>query len=215
MSRAVAAARAGVRRGPVAAHDARRARRVPARARAAVQERADDLADSGRVSPADPPDRQDVGDDGSRGAFESYAALADTFPFEERAQPTGAAASGCSCASRSASSARSSPGTARSADRPQERARAARGLHGGPEVSPEAPGEALRRGRGRRADRAAARRVQRGHGRPRGVGAARPRPARRQDHVHRLDRGRPARSRRSAASASRAARSSSAASRPR
>ena len=58
--------------------------------------------------------------------------------------------------------------------------------------SPEAPGEGYVFAEVARGDRPPAGRAQRRHRRPRGVGAARDRPGRRQDHVHRLDRGGPA-----------------------
>ena len=65
-----------------------------------------------------------------------------------------------------------------------------------------------------RGDRAARRCAQRRDRRSRGLRAAGPRPARRQDHLHRLDRGRAPHRRPCAASASPAAPSSSAASPP-
>ena len=58
--------------------------------------------------------------------------------------------------------------------------------------SPEAPGCGLRPGRDRRGGRPAAGRAQRRHRRPRGLRTAGARSARRQDHLHRFDRGRPA-----------------------
>ena len=104
-----------------------------------------------------------------------------------------AASSACSCASRSAWSARSSRGTRRSALICHKIAPA---LLAGCTVvlksSPEAPGEGYVFAEVAEADRPAAGRAQRRHRRPRGLRAARPRPARRQDHLHRLDRRRPA-----------------------
>ena len=127
-----------------------------------------------------------------------------------------AASSGCSSASRSAWSARSSRGTRRVALICHKIGPA---LLAGCTVvlksSPEAPGRGLRVRGGRRADRPAAGRAQRRHRRPRGLRAARARSA-----ASTRSRS-PARpppaggSRRSAASASPAARSSSAASRRR
>ena len=87
-----------------------------------------------------------------------------------------AASSACWCASRSASSARSSRGTRRSALICHKIGPA---LLAGCTIvlksSPEAPGEALRGGRGRGTDRPAAGRAQRLDRRPRGVRAAGPR----------------------------------------
>ncbi len=78
------------------------------------------------------------------------------------------------------------------ADLPQDRAGAPRRVHGRAQVVARGAGRGLRVRRGRRGDRAAARRAQRRHRRPRGVGAARARPGRRQDHLHRIDRRRAA-----------------------
>ena len=100
------------------------------------------------------------------------------------------------------------------AHRPQDRARAARRLHGGAQgVAGGSRGGATSMAEIAEAVGTAAGRAQRRHRRPRGLRAAGARPARRQDRVHRA-RPRPAgASRRSAASASRAAPSSWAASR--
>ena len=69
---------------------------------------------------------------------------------------------------------------------------AARRVHGRPQVLARGARRGVPGRRGGRGDRAAAGRAQRGHRRPRGLRAARPRPARRQDHLHRVDRGRAA-----------------------
>ena len=55
---------------------------------------------------------------GAAGTFDYYAGLADTFPFEEEAKPSMGGQFGLSCASPSASWARSSRGTPRSASSP-------------------------------------------------------------------------------------------------
>ena len=78
------------------------------------------------------------------------------------------------------------------ADQLQDRPRTHRRLHGDPEVVTGSARRGLSGRRGRRGDRAATGGDQRGHRRPRGVGAAGPGPAGRQDHLHRLDRRRPA-----------------------
>ena len=98
---------------------------------------------------------------------------------------------------------------------PQDRPRAPRRLHGRAQVVARGAGRGLRVRRGRRADRSAARRPQRRHRRPRGVGAAR-RAIRASTRSRSPARPPPAgASRRCAASGSPAARSSSAGSRRR
>ena len=77
-------------------------------------------------------------------------------------------------------------------DHLQDRPRAAGRLHRRPQVLARGARRGLRDRRGRRGRRPAARRAQRRHRRPRGLRAAGPRPAGRQDHLHRVDRGRPA-----------------------
>ena len=103
----MAAAREAFDDGPVAAHDARRARRATCAPSAPALQSADrrprpDLA--ARVAASLYAHRAVLGRDGAATAFESYADLADTFPFEEPRAARPAASSGCSCASRSASS---------------------------------------------------------------------------------------------------------------
>ena len=66
------------------------------------------------------------------------------------------------------------------------------GLHGRAEDLPRGARRGVHHLRGGRGHRAAARRAQRALRRPRGLRAARPRPARRQDHLHRVHRRRAA-----------------------
>ena len=75
---------------------------------------------------------------------------------------------------------------------PQDRPRAARRVHRRAQVGARGAGRGPRVRGGRGADRPAAGRAQRRHRRPRGLRAARDEPRRRQDHVHGIDRGRPA-----------------------
>ncbi len=77
-------------------------------------------------------------------------------------------------------------------DQLQGRARAAGRLHRDPQVVARGAGRGLPDRGGGRGRRPAGRRAQRGHRRPRGVRAAGPRPAGRQDHLHRVDRRRAA-----------------------
>ena len=143
MDRAVAAREAGVRRGPVAADDPRRARRIPARASQGAAGRGDVLAD---IWPRESGVLATVAGPASVGAsmaFDYYAGLADTFPFEEPADPSSGGGSACWSASRSASSARSSRGTRRSrwpsTRSPRRCSPAAPSIL---KASPEAPGAA-------------------------------------------------------------------------
>ena len=115
---------------------------------------------------------------GAAGAFDYYAGLADTFPFEEqRPSPRMAAASDCWSANRSAWSGPSSRGTDRSALIAYKVAPA---LIAGCTVvlksSPEAPGEGYLVAEVAESDRPAARRPQRRHRRSGGLRAAGPRP---------------------------------------
>ena len=66
------------------------------------------------------------------------------------------------------------------------------GLHRDPQVVAGSPGRGLPDRGGGRGRGPAGRRPQRGHRRPRGLRAAGPRPAGRQDHLHRVDRRRAA-----------------------
>ena len=148
-------------------------------------------------------------------SFEQYAALADTFPLEEPAKP-------------------SMPGFGLLVREPVGTVGAIIPWNSplgliphkiGPallagctvvlKLSPEAPGEGYLVAEAAEQIGLPPGVLNVAHRRPRGLGAAGPRPAHRQDHVHRFDRRRAARSARSAASASPAARSSSAGSRPR
>ena len=136
MDRAIAAAREAFDHGPWRKlPHAERATYMKALA-AELRKRADDIAqiwprESGvihqpgaRAPPTRPP-----------GPSSTTRASPRRFPLRGREGADGrAASSGCSSASRSAWSARSSPGTRRSADRPQGRPGAGRRLHGRPEV---------------------------------------------------------------------------------
>ena len=106
-----------LRRGPVAAHDPRRARRVPPRPRRRVSGRAPTTSPSSRrVSPASCTSQAKGAGERTARTFESYAATGRHVPVRgARRRRPGAAASACSSANRSAWSARSSRGTARSA----------------------------------------------------------------------------------------------------
>ena len=76
-------------------------------------------------------------------------------------------------------------------DQLQGRPRPHRRVHRGPQVLTGGARRGLPGGGGRRGDRAATGRPQRGHRRPRGLGTAGARPAGGQDHLHRLDCRRP------------------------
>ena len=179
MARAVGAARTGVRRGPVAAPDARRARRLPPRAWAPRC--------SARRRPRPGVDR----------ASRARSARGHAVRRDDRPRWPSSRTPRWPTRSRSRSSAQPShggelrparprAGRRRRRDHPVERAaRAASphkigpallaGLHGRPQVVARGAGRGLPRRRGRRADRAPARRAQRAHRRPRGLGAARAR----------------------------------------
>ena len=216
VDRAVAAARSAFDRGPwPRLSHAERAKYLRAIARELAL-RADDLAqiwttESGVI--------HGIAKGGSLGLgsiYEYYAGLADTFPFEEERKPGLGSGNVRAPRARAGRRRRGDHPVERAgvADRLQVRARAARGLHGDPQGFARGPWRgATCSPRSCEADRAPGRRAQRPHREPRGLGAARPPPRRRQGDLHRLDGGGAARSRRSAASASRAARSSSAASR--
>ena len=185
---------ARVRRRAVVAAHAHGARRVPPRARRARSPSA--ATRSSQLWPRESgvlySTSQYAGRIGA-GALAGYAALADTFPFEEECRAH---------RRRQVRPARARAGRRRRRDHPVERAgrahlpqdrpRAARRLHGRAQVGARSAGRGLRVRGGGRADRPAARRAQRRHRRPRGVRAARDQPRRRQDHVHGIDRGRPA-----------------------
>ena len=152
---------------------------------------------------------------GTAGTFDYYAGLADTFPFEETATPqTG----------KFGLLVREPVGVV-GAIIPWNgplgliTLQVAPALLAGCTVvlksSPEAPAEGLRGGRDRRIRRTPARRLQRGHRRPRGVRVAGPRSTGRQDHLHRVDGCRPSDRRPSVVSGSPAAPLSWAESRPR
>ena len=185
----------GLRPRPVAAHDPRRAREVSARDRERARASAPTISRrSGRRSPASSTASRRAARRAIGGIYEYYAGLADTFPFEEQRKP--------GLGERQRRPARARAGRRRRrdhsleragfADRLQVRARAARGLHGDPEVLARGARRGLRARGGLRGDRPARRRAQRPHGRPRGLGAARPPPRRRQGDLHRLDgRGAP------------------------
>ena len=130
---------------------------------------------------------------GTAAGFDYYAGLADTFPFEERAQPVDGRSSACWSASRWAWWVRSSRGTPRIGPHHlQGRPGPAGRVHRRPQVLARGARRRLRGGRDRRGHRPAGRGPQRRHRRPRGLRAAGPRSAGRQDHLHRLDRRRPA-----------------------
>ena len=156
---------------------------------AAVQERSDALAElwpreSGTIAPGGAV----RGDDGA-GAFESYAALADTFPFEELAQPSMGGGFGLLVREPVGVVGAIIPWNA-----PLQLISHKIGpaLLAGCSVvlklSPEAPGEGYLVAEAAEQIGLPPGRAQRRHRRPRGVGAARARPAGRQDHLHRLDR---------------------------
>ena len=154
---------------------------------------------------------------GAAGTFSTYAALADTFPFEEQRTPT---------AGGELRPARARAGRRRRRDHPVERARSALICHKiGPALlagctvvlksSPEAPGEGYVVAEVAEQIGLPPGVLNVRHRRPRGVGAARSRPAASTRSPSPDRPPRAAASRRSAASASPAARSSSAGSRPR
>ena len=183
---------ARVRRGPVAAPDPRRAGRVPARARRRAHgARRRARPSCGRASRARSTSVAVLRDDRRRARSSRTPRWPTRSRSRRSAQPS---------MRRRVRPARARAGRRRRRDHPveraarahlpQDRARAARRVHGRAQVVARGAGRGLRVRRGRGADRAAARRAQRRHRRPRGVGAARPRPARRQDHLHRVDRRR-------------------------
>ena len=187
---------ARVRRRPVAAADARGAGRVHPRARrGGSQERSDVLgaAVAARVGRA-LQDRRSTPGGSAPGALESYAALGRHVPVRGGVpRRPAAASSACSCASRSAWSARSSRGTRR------WRSSATRSA---PRSSPAARSCSSRRRRHRARATCSPRSAEQ-IGLPPGVlnvvTADREvsellvtQPGRRQDHVHGIDRGRPA-----------------------
>ena len=125
--------------------------------------------------------------------FEYYAGLADTFAWEEPAQPTAGGEFGLivhesvgvvgainpvECPHRPAGN--------------QGRPGAHRRLHGHPQVLAGSAGRGIPGGGGGRGGRATDWRAQRGDRRPRSFRAARPRPTCRQDCLHRLDGSGPA-----------------------
>ena len=192
MDRAVAAARQAFDQGPwpTMAH-AERAGFLRGIA-AGLRERADDIGqiwprESGalhliaRTAPA-----------GTAAAFDYYADLAETFPFEERAQPSmgefgllvrepvgvvGAIIPW---------NAPIGPDHLQAGSGPVGR------LHGGAQVLTRGAGRRLRGGGNRRGHRPPGRRPQRGDRRPGGLRATGPRSPGGQDHLHRVDGGRPA-----------------------
>ncbi len=147
------------------------------------------------------------------GALEQYAALADTFPFEERAQPTLGGEFGLLVREPVGVVGAIIPWNAPTALISHKIGPA---LLAGCTVvlkpAPEAPGEAYVFAEVAEEIGLPPWRAQRAHGRPRGLRAARDQPGRRQDHLHGLDRGRQTDRVACAASASRDARWSSAAS---
>ena len=129
---------------------------------------------------------------GTAAGFDYYADLAETFPFEERAQPhmgefgllvrepvgvVGAIIPW---------NAPIGPHHLQAGPGPPGR------VHGGAQVLARGSRRRLRGGRDRRGHRPAGRGAERRHRRSGGVRAAGPRRPGGQDHLHRLDRGRPA-----------------------
>ncbi len=193
MSRAVAAARHAFDDGPWARlTHAARAEYIRALG-AALAERNDVLSqlwprESGVLYKTS----QYAGRIGS-GALASYAALADTFPFEEECPPTGGGEFGLLVREPVGVVGAIIPWNAPVALICHKIGPA---LLAGCTVvlksAPEAPGEGYVFAEVGRTDRPAAGSTQRRHRRPRGFGAARPRQRGGQDHVHGIDRGRPA-----------------------
>ena len=136
MSRAVAAARHAFDEGPWPRLSHARARRVPPRAR----RRAPGAQRRARAAVAAPVGRAVQGravrrDGSARGALESYAALADTFPFEEECPPTGGGEFGLLVREPVGVVGAIIPWNAPvGAHLPQDRSRAPRRLHGRAQV---------------------------------------------------------------------------------
>ena len=152
-------------------------------------------ASCGRASRASSTDVASAGGSAAPRRSRSYAGLADDFPFEEEYTPStdlGGGGFGLLVREPVGVVGAIIPWNApMPPHRQQDRARAAGGLHGRAKGRRPRPRARLPPRRGRRGDRPPAGRPQRRHRRPRGIRAAGARPARRQDHLHRLDRGRP------------------------
>ena len=158
---------------------------------AELSKRSDDL---GQIWPRESGVLHAVAQYGGRGAqatFNAFAALAATYPFEEPVKPS---------AGQFGLLVREPVGVVGAiipwnAPMGLISNKVAPALLAGCTVilksSPEAPGEGYLMAEAAEAVGPAGRRAQRGHRRPRGLRAAGPRPPGRQDHLHRLHRGRP------------------------
>ena len=139
---------------------------------------------------------------GTAAGFDYYADLAKTFPFEERAQPS---MGEFGLIVHEPVGRRRCHHPLERPDRPHH-LQAGSGppgrLHGCAQVLAGGPWRCLRVRRNRRGRRPSRRRPQRGDRRSRGLRVAGPRSSGGQDHLHRLDRRRAARSPPSAGSAS-------------